>query len=200
MFRIFFGLQCSSPLDNLYWKGEIMKKLLLTALVLSLSSTAVFAGEAKVSFTKLDNFTDIKAGNEQKERFRERLTEEFTSVFAGFAAKLPEGYQLEINVTDIDLAGDIRPGMTIHYDQIRLMKEIDWPRIQFTYALKNAQQEVVASGKEELRDMDYLRRFRIPSGKTSFEFEEKMLQDWFKHQVVSGAFPSQDLKALTATK
>lgn len=177
-----------------------MKKLLLAALALSLSSTAVFAGEAKVSFTKLDNFTDIKAGNEQKERFRERLTEEFTSVFAGFAAKLPDGYQLEITVTDIDLAGDIRPGMTIHYDQIRLMKEIDWPRIQFTYALKNAQQEVVASGKEELRDMDYLRRFRIPSGKTSFKFEEKMLQDWFKHQVVSGAFPSQDLKALTATK
>jgi hypothetical protein len=177
-----------------------MKKLLFAALTLSLASNAALAGEAKVNFVKLDNFTDIKAGNEQKERFRERLTEEFSSVFSGFAAKLPEGYQLLINITDIDLAGDIRPGMSIHFDQIRWMKEIDWPRIQFTYELKNTQQEVVASGKEELRDMDYLRRFRIPSGKTSFEFEEKMLQDWFKQQVVSGAFPSQDLKTVTATK
>jgi hypothetical protein len=178
----------------------MMKTLLFAAFALSLSSGAVLAGEAKVSFTKLDDFSDIKAGNENKERFRERLTEEFTSVFSAFAEKLPEGYQLIINVTDIDLAGDIRPGMVIYYEQVRLMKQIDWPRIQFTYELKNTQQEVVASGKEELRDMDYLRRFRIPSGRTSFEFEEKMLQDWFKQQVVSGAFPSQDLKAVTATK
>ena len=55
----------------------MMKTLLFAAFALSLSSGAVLAGEAKVSFTKLDDFSDIKAGNENKERFRERLRKNY---------------------------------------------------------------------------------------------------------------------------
>jgi hypothetical protein len=178
----------------------MMKKILISALLCGLFSSAANAGDAKVSWGKFDDFTDVYAGFEHKDQFRERLAKEFEAVFSAFAKKLPEGYELSIDITDIDLAGDSRPGNWLHGHQVRIMREIYWPRMNFTYSLKNAQQEVLASGKEELRDMDYLRRFRIPSGNTEFEYEEKMLQDWFKKQVFNGTFPSKDVKSLAVSK
>lgn len=177
-----------------------MKKLLFAVIVGALYSSASFAGEAKVSWGKLDDFTDVVAGSESKERFRERLTQEFEDVFSAMAKKLPDGYVLNIDVSDLDLAGDAKFGTWAAIYPIRVMKEIYWPRMNFTYTLKNANDEVLVSGKEELRDMNYLHRFRIPSGATSFEFEEKMLQDWFKKQVLAGSFPSKDVKALASTQ
>ncbi|MBR7799939.1 DUF3016 domain-containing protein [Undibacterium fentianense] len=174
-----------------------MKKLLLATLLLGSLSHTALAGEAKVSWGKLDNFSDIHPGHsENKDQFRARLMQEFADVFNGFAQKLPEGFVLQIDVSDLDLAGDIRPGIWLQGTQIRLMREIYWPKMSFTYELRNAQQEVVAKGKEELNDMDYLHRVKIPSGKTSFDYEEKMLQTWFKRQVATGQFPSKDSKAI----
>lgn len=177
-----------------------MKKFLFALFALTGLSNFVHAGEVKVNWGKLDDFTEISPSNESKERFRERLTKEFEDVFAGLAQKLPDGYQLIINVSDIDLAGDVRPGPWYATNQIRIMREIYWPRMNFSYELKNSQQEVIASAKEELRDMDYLHRMRIPSGKTSFEFEEKMLNDWFKKQVLAGTFPTKDGKAVAVNQ
>lgn len=177
-----------------------MKKLLIPVLFCALYSTAASAGEAKVSWGKLDDFTDVYAGSEFKERFQERLTKEFEAVFSAFAKKLPDGYELTIDVTDIDLAGDARPGESMYGQPIRVVRGLSWPRMNFSYTLKNAQQEVVASGKEELSDMDYLNRFRFFSGNTAIEFEERMLQDWFKKQVFAGHFPSREVKAVVTSR
>lgn len=177
-----------------------MKKVFFALLVLSAYPSFAGAGEVKVNWGKLDDFTEINPGHETKEHFRERLTKEFEDVFAALAKKLPDGYQLTVNISDIDLAGDIRPGASFSVSQIRIMREIYWPRMNFSYELKNPQQEVIAQAKEELRDMDYLHKVRIPSGRTSFEYEEKMLNDWFKKQVLAGIFPTKDTKAVAVNK
>lgn len=170
-----------------------MKKLLLVLSVMAVFSGLAQAGEAKVNWGKFDDFTDIVSSHSSKELFREDLQKEFALVFNHLAKKLPDGFELEVTVTDIDLAGDVRPGMWVSSTHdIRVMREIYWPRMNFSFELRNEKKEVIATGKEELRDMDYLRRARIPSGNTSFEFEEKMLQDWFKKQIATGNFPSKE--------
>ncbi|MBI3714263.1 MAG: DUF3016 domain-containing protein [Burkholderiales bacterium] len=169
-----------------------MKKLLLVLSVMAVCSGVAQAGEAKLNWGKFDDFTDIVPSHESKEMFRETIQKEFAAVFNHLAKKLPDGFELEVTVTDIDLAGDIRPGMWLSTHEIRVMKEIYWPRMNFSFELRNEKKEVIATGKEELRDMDYLRRVRIPSGNTSFEFEEKMIQDWFKKQIATGNFPSKE--------
>ncbi len=176
-----------------------MKRILLSALMGAACAQAAWAGDVKVSWGKMDDFTDIQASYEHKQVFREHLTQEFEAVFAGLAKKLPEGFTLEVNVKDIDLAGEVKPMVGAWNGMVRVMKPIHWPRLSFEYKLSNAQAEQIASGKEELRDMDYLQRIRMPSGNTSFEFEERMLQEWFRHQLLSGAFPARDTPAI-ATK
>jgi hypothetical protein len=171
-----------------------MKKIVIACLILSVFSGAAHAGEAKLKWGNLDDFTDVSPGYELKDAFRERLMQEFGLVFSNFASKLPDGYQLDVTVNDLDLAGDVRPSASIH--QIRFMTQIYWPRMKFQYELRNEKNEIVSSGVEELRDMDYLGRARVPSGRTSFEFEEKMIHDWFRKQTIAGVFPSKDMKAV----
>lgn len=170
-----------------------MKKLLLALSVMAVFSGVAQAGEAKLNWGKFDDFADVVTGHMSKEMFHEQIQKDFALVFNHLAKKLPDGYELEVTVTELDLAGDIRPGMWVgSMHDIRVMREIYWPRMNFSFELRNEKKEVIATGKEELRDMDYLRRARIPSGNTSFEFEEKMLQDWFKKQIASGNFPSKE--------
>ena len=173
-----------------------MKKLLLAVCLASLYSSSAYAGEAKLSWGNLDKFSDVQEGRDSREQFRERLTKEFSEVFNSLAKKLPEGYTLNVEVSDLDLAGDLRPGMSS--GQIRIMTAVYWPRMNFSYELRNEKQEVVAAGKEELRDMDYLNRVRMPSGNTQFDFEERMIQDWFKRQFASGTFPNKDAHKVAA--
>lgn len=178
-----------------------MKKLVFTCLstcvLLSAFSGLAHAGDAKLKWGNLDNFTDVSPGYELKDAFRERLMKEFGLVFSNFSKKLPDGYQLDVTVSDVDLAGDVRPSMS-SANHIRFMTTIYWPRMKFHYELRNDKNEVVSAGDEELRDMDYLGRVRIPSGQTSFEYEEKMISDWFRKQANSGVFPSKDMKAVAA--
>ncbi len=169
-----------------------MKKLWLVVSGLALCSGLAQAGEAKLNWGKFDDFTDIVPSHESKEMFRETIQKEFALVFNHLAKKLPDGFELEVTVTDLDLAGDLRPGMWLGAHEVRVMREIYWPRMNFSFELRNEKKEVIAKGVEQLRDMDYLRRVRMPSGNTSFEFEEKMIQEWFKKQIVSGHFPSKD--------
>lgn len=177
-----------------------MKKLFWVLVVLATYSGTANAGDAKLNWGKFEDFADVQSSHENKEAFHDRVAKEIAAVFSSLAKKLPEGVHMEVNVTDLDLAGEVRFEMAYGASQIRVMRAIHWPRMNFTYELKNAQGEVVASGKEELRDMDYLSHSRIPSGHTSFEFEEKMIQDWFRKQVFAGHFPSTDTKSVAATK
>ncbi len=167
-----------------------MKKFVIAALLAGFQFGSAYAGEAKLTWGNLDKFTDIQEGRDNRDQFREHLKKEFSDVFNHLAKKLPDGYTLAVDVNDIDLAGDIRPSTS--FWQIRVMTTIYWPRMVFNYELRNDKSELVASGKEELRDMDYLNHPRIPSGNTRFEFEERMLQDWFRHQYASGNFPSRE--------
>jgi hypothetical protein len=167
-----------------------MKKFLLALSLLAVQVGSAHAGEAKLTWGNFDTFSDVQEGRDSRDRFRENLMKEFTDIFNAQAKKLPEGYVLSINVSDLDLAGDIRPSMSSW--QIRIMTAIYWPRMNFSYELRNEKAELISSGTEELRDMDYLNRARFPSGVTHFEFEERMVQDWFRRQLAAGSFPGKD--------
>jgi hypothetical protein len=168
-----------------------MKKSFFVATLFSVLSVSAFAGEAKVTWGDLSKFTDIVEGQENRANFQERLVKEFDDVFNQYSNRyLPEGYQLEVKVTDLDLAGDVRP-MVVQAGMMRIVSRIYWPTMSFDYVLKNAQNEIVKSGKANLKDMNFLDRIRIRTGRTGFEYEEKMLSDWFKQQQMDNVFPAK---------
>ena len=168
-----------------------MKKILCGLMLTGMFVSGAFAGEAKVTWQEPEKYTDIKPSNETRDSFKERVFKEFNIMFAGMAKKLPDGYQLEINVTDLDLAGDVNGMYSSLGREIRVVKELYWPRMVFSYTLKNEKNEIVATAKEDVKDMNFMSPAGMHSTGSGFDYEEKMLNDWFKAQQKMKKFPSK---------
>jgi hypothetical protein len=167
-----------------------MKKVFFSLLLTSMIAPYAFAGEAKVTWLEPEKYTDIRASNELGDGFKERVFTEFNAMFSKLAKKLPAGYQMEVTVTDLDLAGDVNGMYNRLGRDIRVIKELYWPRMSFSYILKNEKNELVASAKEDIKDMNFMTSIGIRSSGNSFDYEEKMLNDWFKAQQKMKKFPS----------
>ena len=170
-----------------------MKKVLFSLMLTSMiaSQVPVFAGEAKVNWQEPEKYTDIRPSNESRDNFKERVFKEFNAMFSTMAKKLPDGYQMEITVTDLDLAGDVNGMYSQLGRDIRVVKELYWPRMSFSYILKNDKNEVIGSAKEEVKDMNFMMSTGMHSNVSSFDYEEKMLNDWFNAQQKTKKFPSK---------
>ena len=161
-------------------KTPIALQTAVLALVLAVPAT-VFAGEAKMSLHNPDKFTDIEPGNGTDKSFRKGLERAFTQELSKSAKALPAGQILEVTFTDIDLAGEVDPVEVPGGYQLRLMKDVYFPRLVFDYRVLDASGVVVSEQKGvELKDMSYLSGPRSATTSTSFYYETKMLRDWFK--------------------
>lgn len=165
-----------------------MKKLLLSLLATLIAGAAAHAGQAQVTWQDPDNYTDIREGNDLRDSFRAQLFQDFESIFADMARQLPDGYQFEVTVTDVDLAGQVNGMHGASWQNIRIVKAIYWPRMSFSYTLKNGAQELLLSGQEEIKDLGFMSGVGS-SGKTRFVYEERMLKNWFKKQQREKRFP-----------
>jgi hypothetical protein len=166
-----------------------MKKILLSLSLLTLISSNVWAGEAKVTWQDPEKYSDIKASQERQDRFQEKLFKHFDKVFADLAAQLPNDSKLEITITDFDLAGEIIPRAGSSFNEIRIIKEIYSPKITFNYVYTHKDQ--VISSTVNLRDMNYMSGITRSSHSAEFEYEEKMLKKWFAKQQKNQTFPAQ---------
>ena len=166
----------------------------LHKLVLGIAASLVLAcsacaGEAKVTWQEPDNYTDIREGFESRDAFREQLFSDIESIFTDLAKRLPQGAVLEVTVTDLDLAGEVSLMHRFVWRDIRVLKDIYFPRMSFRYTLTDRDQRLLLSGNEDLKDMGFLSswgRF----GTTRFSFEERMLKNWFRKMQRDGKFPS----------
>ncbi len=159
-----------------------MKSIIVVGLALLLPCVAqnALAGDGAVTFVDVEKFTDILSGDESPADAQKTVRKEFARIFSRLGKKLPDGYQLEVSVTDIDLAGAVRYNLTQSAQNLRVVKETDWPRIKFSYTIKDASQHVLASGTEDLRDLDFA--IKTNTSNSEFKYEEQMLKDWFRRQ------------------
>lgn len=175
-----------------------MKKILLNAastVVISIigmsASLSANAAEVTVHWQEPEIFTDIRSGNEAAQAFQFRMIREFDVVFADLAKKMPDQYQWDVLVTDVDLAGEVSPAHSRMGREVRIVKDLEWPRMSLSYTLKNTINGEFISGKEEIKDMNFMAHSYFHSGDSSFYYEEKMLGDWFARQQRDKIFPER---------
>jgi hypothetical protein len=94
---------------------------------------------------------------------------------------VPAGLQLEINVTDIDLAGDFEPWRGPQFGDVRITRDIYPPRLALEFRLTDADDQVVRAGKREIRDIAYQTRLVRPLD-DYLRYEKDMLRDWFSSE------------------
>ncbi len=156
-----------------------MKTLTTTLLsvftVVSLQSVA-YAATSEVTWTDYKKYRDIRSGDESRKHFRERIFKDFEKHFTKLAERLPEGQVLKIDVTDVDLAGDTHAG---GIDRLRIVKEIYFPRMNFSYQLVNVDGSVEKDDTVVLKDMSFMMGENLRYRHKSLGYEKKMLDDWF---------------------
>lgn len=159
-----------------------MRKLLASSFVLLFSVLpAAHAVEIEVNFKDSDNYRDIRPGNETRKMFKERVFKQITKQFTESAAEVAIGHKMVVDITDIDLAGDIDHFYTANHRAMRVVKPIYYPRISFSYRLEDKNGMVIKESEESLKDMGFLDRssaLRYERG--GFKYEKRLIDEWFK--------------------
>ncbi|MBA6392341.1 DUF3016 domain-containing protein [Colwellia sp. BRX10-3] len=144
------------------------------AVVLTQVSEAQ-AAQVEVKWTNPDKYTDVDAGEEHRQHFKDRTFKVLEKHFAKMAELLPEQQKLIFDITNLDLAGDV----DFNAKRIRIVKDIFFPRIEFSYQLLNADNTVVKSAEVSLKDMGFLMSNGLRYRNQTLGYEKEMLDGWF---------------------
>ncbi|HTP74432.1 MAG TPA: DUF3016 domain-containing protein [Burkholderiaceae bacterium] len=160
-----------------------------TAILLGVvSATASAGGIVNVTFVDPERFTDAGDRSYQySPNVLKQLEEQFRSLGERVLA---DGQLLTIDVTDVDLAGELRPAPRRGGDWIRVVRgRADWPRIALRYTLE-ANGQLVKRGEETLADLDYTHNIPIYSTYQPLSWERLMLEAWFKARFSPASEPN----------
>lgn len=140
------------------------------------------SGIVKIEWHEPKKYRDIKAVGEAQSRYEQRVFDTLTKNLNKTAENtLAPNQSLQMVVTDLDLAGDVRPtfGATSH--DIRVIKDIYPPRITFSYQVKEGD-KILIEGEENLTDLSY--RYTVGKRDTkALTFETKLLNDWLQKSI-----------------
>jgi hypothetical protein len=162
--------------------APIMKKqvvvLLTMGVLLMLTLTpAAIAANVEITWTEPGKYRDIHPGTQTRKRFRDNLFSNLEKHFAKLAVKLPKQQTLMIDVTDIDLAGDVNHG---GIDRIRIVKPHYIPRLTFSYQLLDANNSLISEASVNIKDMNFMQSRSLRYRGGALADEKKLLDDWFK--------------------
>jgi hypothetical protein len=150
--------------------------VLVAAAAAVFSVAAQAAGSVQVNFVQPEKFTDVRDSYLRSERYLELIEQNLTEAALPYLA---DGQVLKVDVLDVDLAGEVRPGAR-PYDLRILKGGADWPRIELRWTLE-AGGQTVKSGQARVQDMAYLQRvISVPGPQEALRYERRMLDDWFK--------------------
>jgi hypothetical protein len=151
-------------------------------LIATLASAAATAGTVEVRFIEPDKFADARDGVHSREDVLKTLEERLKQLGG---KKLPPSQTLQIEVLDIDLAGDAFPRVALRDTRV-LRGRADWPRMHLRYTLREGD-KVIKSGEDRIADMNYLTGTLRVNQDAPFPYEKRMLDNWFDERIVAAA-------------
>jgi hypothetical protein len=157
-----------------------MSRILLAAAAaatLLAAGSAQAVGRAEVSYVQPERFSDAGFGSVERERTLKVLSQHFDRL----AKRLPDGQVLKVEVTDVDLAGEVD---TLSVHRLRVMGQLpDAPRMNLKFELRQGSQ-VLAQGEEQLIDLAYsLGSLRMRHHTGPLPYEARMLERWFDERL-----------------
>lgn len=158
----------------------------MASSLLMLSTQAISKAEVEINWEKPEKYRDVKSTAIPRSKFREQTFAQLQTYLEKLAERLPSDQKLLLNVTNLDLAGQVWPasfvGLGISGSDIRVVKSIDIPRMTFTYKLEKNSGELVQEGDVELKDMSFMDRPNRFFSSESLRYEKNMLKNWFEDE------------------
>ena len=156
--------------------------LLLGAALVVAPAIQTQAAEVNLEWQNPDKYRDIEANYlESQVVFQQRVIDELGHVIREAADEhLADRQRLNMTVTDIDLAGDVDYFFTRFNQGVRVVTDLYFPSIEFSYELQDAQGNVIMSGEENVKDMGFQFSGSRYVSDAPFGYEERLIEDWFQ--------------------
>ena len=165
---------------------KILSGLIISAMTLGLSSQVLAQAEVEIEWDKPEKYRDVRPTNESRKRFREATFERINKYMNELASALPDNQKLLMKVSDLDLAGQVLPasftGLGLSGSNVRVVKNIDIPRINFSYQLLSQSGDVLQGAEVKLKDMSFLDRSNHSFRNETLRYEKNMLKRWFNQE------------------
>ena len=126
--------------------------LIVGALLLILVSSSAAAG-VQVELVEPKKFSDILLSGQSKKNSIKTIQKQFNIMLADIAKEvIDETDNLKIEITNIDLAGDIEYFYGSQNREMRVLKDPEHYRIEFKYELKSSDGKVKFSGEAKIKE------------------------------------------------
>lgn len=133
-----------------------------------------------VTFVQPEKFTDARRA-ELEPTSKGFLSELQDFIVHTGARYVPEDMQLNIKVTNVDLAGGFELFRGPQTDQVRITKGLYPPHIVLDFELLDRAGSVIKTGKRDLTDINYQMRSVSPREDT-LRYEKDILRDWLRFE------------------
>ena len=162
-----------------------MKALRLPLIILSsllIVPTALQAAQVNLRWQEPESYRDIRAGGLGSEiKFQKQVIDELGEYIQEAANKyLAPNQQLNMTVTDIDLAGDVQYFFTRFPEGVRVVSNLYFPSIEFTYELLDVDNKVTMSGEENVKDIGFQFSGSRVVREAPLGYEKRMIDEWFR--------------------
>jgi len=168
---------------------KILTGLIISAVTLGLSNQVFAQAEVEINWDSPEKYRDVRPSNESRKRFRDTTFKRINEYMHELAEALPDNKKLLMNVSNLDLAGEVWPasfvGLGHSASDVRVIKDIDIPRMNFSYQLLDESGQVLQQADVDLKDMSFLNRSSHFFRNEPLRYEKSMLKRWFEEEFAS---------------
>ncbi|WP_028110035.1 DUF3016 domain-containing protein [Ferrimonas futtsuensis] len=142
-------------------------------------------GPVTVIWQSPDDYRDVRANAGRQDRFENHVFATLGKEFQkSLKPLLNEGEKLVITVMDLDLAGDVRPSFGAAAHDIRIVKSVYPPMIEFSWSLQDASGKQLDGDKVKIKDLNFERgSTRASHSSDSLRYETAMIENWAKRDL-----------------
>lgn len=162
--------------------------LIAMTLASVIAAPAMATASVDVTWENPKDYADVRPSNESRTGFQKRTFAQLDKHIAKLAEKLPDDYKLSMTVTDLDLAGQVWPSSFVGLgnggaNDVRLIKRVHIPRMEFSYTLTDATGAVVKSADVNIKDMNFMESIARMRNSDPLRYEKNMLGEWFRDEL-----------------
>lgn len=165
-------------------KRSSLSRLLCTAclaLVAVAARAATPPDNVSVHYKNPQNFTEATRNSMSHRSDADAYLKPLKEYIAQRAAKvLAPGQRMDIEVTDVDRAGEYEPWRGPRFDDVRIIKDIYPPRIDLDFTLYDGDGKVLKQGSRKLRDVGFLSRGLVTTQQDSLRYEKGLIDLWLR--------------------
>lgn len=127
-------------------------------------------------------FTELRySPNRRQAELGDWVAELGSYVSARIARVLPAGERVEVEILDIERAGELEWWGGLH-DDVRVMRHLYPPRMRVQFRRFGSDGQVIAEGERTLSDLAYLDGPQPVSSSDPLRYEKRMVDRWVQRE------------------